>query len=94
MIVNRKVHICDACGHAMPGSARDDNRPSTLAGMIDSVTNQGTMGTVEVPLEDGETFETRPWYAHRPACLRKAIENVIEGIRPPEHKATERDHDQ
>jgi hypothetical protein len=83
MIENSKVHVCDACGHRAPGHHKDSDRPATLAGFIGPTTNQGIMGTVDVPTGDGETFETKPWYAHRTACIRKAIENIINELLPP-----------
>lgn len=89
MIKDSKVHLCDACGHPVPGHHEDENRPATLAGLVGASTGQGIMGTVDVPTGYGTVVETRPWYAHRLACLRKAIENVINDIRPPVYGDTE-----
>lgn len=83
MIRSGAVYSCDArgCGHIV-GSVGDDDRPVNLVGLIvPGVDTGGTgfMGTVEVPTGNGVDFETRLWYAHRAACIRKAIESVIDG---------------
>ena len=78
-----KVYVCDACGYATGGIGEDD-RPANLLGLVTAsgAIGTGIMGTVEVDTGDGRSFETKPFYAHRAACLRKAIENVMADYAP------------
>jgi hypothetical protein len=82
-IVNSKVHVCNGCDHRSPGAEKDDDRPTGLIGLVDgSKKPQGYMGTVDVP--DGQGgFMSVPWYAHRLACVKPAIQRVHEDMLPP-----------
>jgi len=85
MITETKVYGCDGCGHRSPATEKDDNRPVGLIGLGEGGAGkqQGVMGTVDVPTGDGERFETKPWYAHKLACVRAAIANVLNDMLPP-----------
>lgn len=83
MITNSTVHVCDGCGFRAPGSEQDEKRPAGLMGLLNGGgKQQGLMGTVEVAEGNGE-FTTKPWYAHRLACVRTAIDRVVNGLLPP-----------
>lgn len=77
------VYVCDACGYTT-GGIGDDDRPANLMGLVTvgGMVDTGIMGTVEVPTGDGVAFETKPFYAHRAACIRKVVENVMIGYAP------------
>lgn len=83
MIEDTKVFVCDAdCGHRAPSSVVDSDRPTGLMGLDeDGKKAQGIMGTVDVPDGSGG-FKPTPFYAHRAACLKKAIDNVLNDMLP------------
>ena len=81
MIQTGKIHRCDACGTPRVGMGENGEHPEGLHGGKGAA--RGIVGTVDVPNEDGKTFTTRPFYAHRMSCVRQAVQNVLDGVRPP-----------